>query len=110
MKAERPTLCHSERSPRSEESTRSGSLSLQDGNHGSVLAPDPGRILTGDCVDLMRGWPAGFADACITDPPYNMSRRKGLGGAFSSHVTMQEDWDRFSEDGDIEFTRQWLSQ
>jgi site-specific DNA-methyltransferase (adenine-specific) len=58
----------------------------------------------------MRQWPDGCADACITDPPYNMSRRKGLGWAFSSHVTMHEQWDRFSEDGYFEFTRQWLAQ
>lgn len=24
----------------------------------------------GDCRDVMREWPAAFADACITDPPY----------------------------------------
>jgi site-specific DNA-methyltransferase (adenine-specific) len=58
----------------------------------------------------MRQWPEGCVDACITDPPYNMSRRKGLGWAFSSHVTMQEEWDRFSKDGHFGFTLQWLEQ
>ena len=58
----------------------------------------------------MRRWPDGCVDACITDPPYNMSREKGLGWAFSSHVTMQERWDRFSPDGYLDFTCAWLEQ
>jgi len=45
----------------------------------------------------MRAWPDAIFDACITDPPYNMSRRKGLKWAFSTHVTMNELWDRFQQ-------------
>lgn len=73
-------------------------------------APEPGKILASDCVELMRRWPAGCADACITDPPYNMSRKRGLKWAFSSHVTMQEVWDRFSGDEYFDFTWKWLEQ
>lgn len=28
------------------------------------------RVHFGDCREVMKGWPAGAADACITDPPY----------------------------------------
>jgi site-specific DNA-methyltransferase (adenine-specific) len=28
------------------------------------------KIEFGDCRELMRDWPSGIADACITDPPY----------------------------------------
>ncbi len=72
--------------------------------------PEPGRIYVGDCIDAMRRWPDASFDACITDPPYNMSRKRGLTWAFSSHVTMQESWDRFSRDGYFEFTRAWLGE
>ncbi len=58
----------------------------------------------------MRRWPDASFDACITDPPYNMSRKRGLKWAFSSHVTMQEGWDQFSDEGYLEFTRQWLAE
>ncbi len=114
MRSEHSAFCHSERSHapgaiRSEESTRSDSISSHPDNRG-VSAPEPGQIHAGDCIELMRRWPDGCIDACITDPPYNMSREKGLGWAFSSHVTMQERWDRFSPDGYLDFTCAWLEQ
>lgn len=39
-----------------------------------------------------------------------MSRRKGLGWAFSKHITMEEVWDAFGSDEYVAFTRQWLSE
>ncbi len=76
----------------------------------AVLVPKPDTIYQGDCVDLMRTWPDAIFDACITDPPYNMSRRKGLKWAFSSHVTMEERWDSFTNDDYFEFTRRWIGE
>lgn len=64
----------------------------------------------GDALQVMKEIPDHFFDACIADPPYNMSKKKGLKWAFSSHVTMQENWDRFSQDEYLEFTQQWLSE
>jgi DNA modification methylase len=72
--------------------------------------PLPGIIYPGDCVEVMSNWPDAIFDACITDPPYNMSRRKGLKWAFSSHVTMDEGWDRFSNDDYFKFTINWLRE
>jgi DNA modification methylase len=72
--------------------------------------PTPGKIYLGDCVEVMRSWPSAIFDACITDPPYNMSRRKGLKWAFSSHVTMEERWDSFTNDEYFDFTRRWLRE
>jgi DNA modification methylase len=73
-------------------------------------APAAGVIQEGDAVETMRSWPDGCIDACIVDPPYNMSRRKGLGWAFSRHVTMEERWDAFGADEYVEFTRCWLAE
>ena len=73
-------------------------------------APQPGVIYPGDCVEVMSKWTDAIFDACITDPPYNMSRRKGLKWAFSSHVTMDEGWDRFSNDDYFKFTSAWLGE
>ena len=58
----------------------------------------------------MQSLPTHCADACIVDPPYNMSKKKGLAWAFSSHVTMQETWDRFSDDEYFQFCVRWLSE
>ena len=54
--------------------------------------------------------PSGIFDCCIADPPYNMSKRKGLSWAFSRHVTMQETWDRFSKEEYFHFTFQWMTE
>ena len=76
----------------------------------SESAPEASAIIHGDCLDVMTRWPEASIDACITDPPYNMSRRKGLAWAFSTHVTMAEQWDRFSHDEYFDFTRRWLGE
>jgi site-specific DNA-methyltransferase (adenine-specific) len=76
----------------------------------AASVPVPGTVYVGDCLDVMAAWPDGSVDCCITDPPYNMSNRKGLAWAFSSHVTMQEKWDRFSKDEYFRFTARWLEE
>jgi DNA modification methylase len=75
-----------------------------------VNAPEHGLIYEGDCRVIMQQWPDASFDCCITDPPYNMSKKKGLGWAFSSHVTMQESWDQFAEDAYLKFTAEWLRE
>jgi len=78
---------------------------------GSVsIVPEPGKIYEGDCIEVMSGWNDDVFDACITDPPYNMSKKKGLAWAFSSHVTMTEKWDMFSSDEYAKFCRQWIQE
>jgi len=82
------------------------------------LAPRPeaNRVLTGDCLQIMRGWPDGCIDHAIVDPPFNIGSgsgrkgRNGLGWAFSSHVTMKETWDAFTKDGFFAFNVEWLRE
>ncbi len=74
------------------------------------VTPDFGVVYVEDCVKLMKSWPEALFDCCITDPPYNMSKKKGLGWAFSSHVTMQESWDQFVGDAYLKFTIEWLRE
>ncbi len=79
-------------------------------------APAPNHLITGDSLDTMRTWPAGCIDHCIVDPPFNIgsgSGRKGksgLGWAFSSHVTMDEQWDTFTKDDFYDFNVAWLNE
>ncbi|HUY27080.1 MAG TPA: site-specific DNA-methyltransferase [Candidatus Binataceae bacterium] len=75
-----------------------------------VAPPAAGVIHEADAIAVMRDWPDASIDACITDPPYNMSGRKGLKWAFSTHVTMEQSWDQFTPDEYVEFTRRWLAE
>ncbi len=68
------------------------------------------QILSGDCLKVLSSFPEGVFDCCITDPPFNMSKTKGLGWAFSSHVTMQEQWDIFSKDDYFQFSVNWIRE
>ncbi|MEI6791435.1 MAG: site-specific DNA-methyltransferase [Myxococcaceae bacterium] len=69
------------------------------------------QLYTGESVAVMKAWPSAFFESCITDPPYNIAKdRKGLSWAFSSHVTIQDDWDRFSTSEYETFTANWLAE
>ena len=72
--------------------------------------PQPNRVIRGDALAAMRKWPEACIDHCIPDPPFNMSKKKGLGWAFSSHVTMQETWDQFESDDFFRFNVEWLRE
>lgn len=67
-------------------------------------------LYEGDSLSIMADWPDGCVDHCIVDPPFNMSKKNGLRWAYSSHVTMSEDWDQYSRDEYLEFSRTWLKQ
>ncbi|MFH1807780.1 MAG: site-specific DNA-methyltransferase [Pseudomonadota bacterium] len=69
------------------------------------------QLYEGDSLAVMQGWEDSVFHACITDPPYNIARkRKGLAWAFSSHVTIDEKWDRFEDDDYEKFTEAWLRE
>ncbi len=69
-----------------------------------------GQILCGDCLSILPSLPRSAFDCCIADPPFNTSQKKGLGWAFSSHITMQESWDIFSKDEYFQFTLDWVTE
>lgn len=80
-------------------------------DYAKQVIPLWNQIYEGGAIETMKGWEDNVFHACITDPPYNIARkRKGLKWAFSSHVTIDADWDRF-EDADYEqFTEKWLRE
>jgi site-specific DNA-methyltransferase (adenine-specific) len=58
-----------------------------------------GEIICGDCLDVMREWPAGCVDAVITDPPYGqgagkMNALRGMAG----HMAINRDYGGFTWD------------
>jgi site-specific DNA-methyltransferase (adenine-specific) len=77
---------------------------------GKVL-PMPNRLYQGECLETLSLWDDNSFECTITDPPYNIARdRKGLSWAFSSHVTIENDWDRFGPQEYEAFTEAWLKE
>lgn len=75
------------------------------------LTPLSNQLYEGDALATLQQWEDKTFHACITDPPYNIARdRKGLSWAFSSHVTIDSEWDRFSQEDYEQFTTAWLKE
>ena len=68
------------------------------------------KIIIGDCIKVMKNIPDESVDLIFADPPYNMSKKKGLGWKYSNHITMQEAWDIFSKDEFFKFNVKWISE
>ena len=68
------------------------------------------KILSGDCLDILKTIPDNSIDLIFADPPYNMSKKKGLTWKYSNHVTMQEGWDIFSKDEFLKFNKAWIAE
>lgn len=68
------------------------------------------KIIIGDALNELLTLDDESVDLVFADPPYNMSKKKGLGWKYSKHITMQEEWDIFSKDEFYEFNRKWISE
>lgn len=75
-------------------------------------------IITGDCIVEMKKISDSSVDLIIADPPYNLSKGgdwkwdnsvelKGMGGNWNK---VMQDWDNYSFESYMEFTRQWLTE
>jgi modification methylase len=73
--------------------------------------PEKDVIRVGDCVELMRGLPAGSVDMVFADPPYNLQLTGELTRPNNSRVDGVDDaWDKFDSLAVYDdFTRDWLS-
>ncbi len=72
----------------------------------------PGRILTGDCVRVMRELPPGSVDCVFADPPYNLQLHGELHRPNNTRVDgVDDEWDRFIDFETYDhFTRAWLTE
>ena len=68
------------------------------------------RIYLADCFKVLPKIPSDSIDLVFADPPYNISKKKGLGWKYSKHITMQEEWDMFSKDDYFQFNMQWITE
>ena len=69
-----------------------------------------GRVLVGDCVEVMKGLPEASVDMVFADPPYNLQLGGELLRPDNSRVdAVDDDWDKFADfSGYDAFTRAWL--
>jgi site-specific DNA-methyltransferase (adenine-specific) len=74
------------------------------------MKPEKNKLYLEDCLTEMSKWDDNCIDHCIVDPPFNISKEKGLGWAFSSHVTMSADWDIFPREEYLEFSKKWIEE
>ena len=68
------------------------------------------KVIIGNCLEKLKDIPNESVDLVFADPPYNMSKKKGLGWKYSKHVTMQEEWDMFSKDEFFRFNKEWVAE
>ncbi|MCP4500035.1 MAG: site-specific DNA-methyltransferase [Deltaproteobacteria bacterium] len=72
------------------------------------IIPLGNQLYQGDTIETLQTFADDSFHCTITDPPYNIAKKgkKGLSWAFSSHVTMDEKWDAFTNMDDYE---QWCA-
>ena len=68
------------------------------------------KIILGDALKVLKSTPNESVDLVFADPPYNISKKKGLGWKYSKHITMQEEWDMFSKDEFFKFNKEWIAE
>jgi modification methylase len=70
------------------------------------------KIITGDCLEALRGLPDKSVDLVFADPPYNLQLGGDLHRPDNSKVdAVDDEWDRFdSFEAYDKFTRAWLSE
>lgn len=53
------------------------------------MKPRTGHMSNGDALKIMSHWLDKTFDHCITDPPYNISKKKGLAGHFHPIINIR---------------------
>ena len=69
-------------------------------------------IIQGDCIQVMKTFPARSVDLIFADPPYNLQLRNELQRPNQTIVDGVDDaWDQFTDFTDYDaFTREWLRE
>jgi len=68
------------------------------------------KIIIGDALEKLKKLKDESVELIFADPPYNMSKKKGMGWKYSKHITMQEEWDMFSKNEYFQFNQQWIKE
>jgi len=68
------------------------------------------QILSGNCVEMMKGLPSRSIDLIFADPPYNLQLGGNLHRPDNSRVNgVEDEWDKFSSFAEYDkFSKEWL--
>lgn len=86
-----------------------------------INTPLKSSLILGEALEVLRLIPDHSVDHCITDPPYNISgynNKKQIGWLKSNSYwsdskkfeKIDAEWDKFSDDDYINFTRAWIHE
>jgi len=68
------------------------------------------KLILGDSLQELKNIQDESIDLIFADPPYGLAKKKGLGWAYSKHITLEEAWDIFSKDEYFEFSLKWITE
>ena len=72
------------------------------------------QMYCGDCIEVMKTLPDQSVDFVIADPPYKleMPDRNGVTDLLTQKniKLVNEEWDKYSLDGYLEFSENWLRE
>ncbi|GAG95047.1 unnamed protein product, partial [marine sediment metagenome] len=51
------------------------------------------KIICGDCLEIMKGFPAESVDMCMTSPPYYGLRDYGIEQIFGGDAACEHEWE-----------------
>lgn len=72
------------------------------------------QLYEGDCITVMRALPSASIDLVIADPPYKleMPDKTGVDDLLDAKriKLVNEDWDKYSLDGYLEFSQEWITE
>lgn len=86
-----------------------------------ITNPEENSLIFGDALEILRSLPDQSVNHCITDPPYNISgydNKKKIGWLQSNKTWVKDknftkidaDWDKFTDDDYLLFTRAWIAE
>ncbi len=68
------------------------------------------QLICGDAIEELKRLPNESVDLIFADPPYGLAKKKGLGWAYSKHITLTEEWDIFTKDEFFKFNQEWINE
>jgi site-specific DNA-methyltransferase (adenine-specific) len=71
---------------------------------------DNGKVVHGDCLEVMEDMGEDSIDLIISDPPYNASHGNNAEYEEKNWEKLDEDWDSFTKDDYFSFTQKWIKK
>jgi site-specific DNA-methyltransferase (adenine-specific) len=71
---------------------------------------DNGKVIHGDCLEVMEEMEEDSVDLIIADPPYNLSHGNDMNWEEKQWNQVNENWDSFTVEDYFSFTENWIKE